>query len=865
MGVGGMNSWLHRLSKAWLALLGLAVLNLPAAESPGKFGFHIFPPANGQNLGFASRPVSDGRGGFWFYAEGRIWRFDARGYRVLGPEDGFPKGRTWPVYPEPSTGMWFHAEKAWFNLGHGGLHSMPAIPEPDAKANRQFLPIRNEGLGVVAEGKLRIFGPPGQAMVELPIPGTGTWIKGWKDPKSPERLIVGDLGLARWDGRSWEIQSLVGLLDGRGWDVLRVRSGALWVRSDRDMARVEPSPARFGPRLDFTRNSFVTMEEDSFGRVWTNGPEGLACVDSERIWRIGEREGLYGYHSYWPIAFDRQGCLWTISALGFQRLKGAFLWSVQERPQGLPRAMIFNVQRLPRDGRLFAGTHDGLYRRGQERWEMLPGTDRWGLFAVAERANGEIWCGGNPPDAHYQTVLRIRPGQPAVRPVIQGYPSGKWTGDLCWETENILWARTDEALFRIEARGGSFTAVREALPGIDPDEGPNWVGFGPDRSLWVATDVGLFLRQGSTWRRFTQADGLAAEDAVRAFPGPDGEFWVIHSDSKAISRLSNRPGKGWTVVGTLPKGHPLMVNGGSGGWTDPQGHVWIQTKNDVVRWDGQRAEHHSVAFGLPIDTLWSGSIYGERDGHMFIGSVSGLICFEPRFYQPLPGPPAVEAGEARTGSGEAFGPGTAIPFRKTGVAFGLMLPLVDGVEDLRCETRLVGLDEEWRTLDGHLLRFPGLPPGRYVLEARAARRDGLYGPVFTFPFTILRPWYLRLWALLAWTVLLGSVTALFLRWRTWTLRREQARLEGLVAQRTSDLVQANETLVQTLAEVKTLKGLVPICCYCKKIRDDAGFWNQIERYIQDHSDAKFSHGICPDCERHVREELEAENLLRKRE
>ena len=48
-------------------------------------------------------------------------------------------------------------------------------------------------------------------------------------------------------------------------------------------------------------------------------------------------------------------------------------------------------------------------------------------------------------------------------------------------------------------------------------------------------------------------------------------------------------------------------------------------------------------------------------------------------------------------------------------------------------------------------------------------------------------------------------------------------------------------------QIKELRGLLPICSGCKKIRDDQGYWNQIEAYIQEHSDAKFSHGICPDC------------------
>ncbi len=49
-------------------------------------------------------------------------------------------------------------------------------------------------------------------------------------------------------------------------------------------------------------------------------------------------------------------------------------------------------------------------------------------------------------------------------------------------------------------------------------------------------------------------------------------------------------------------------------------------------------------------------------------------------------------------------------------------------------------------------------------------------------------------------------------------------------------------------QIKTLRGIVPICMYCKKIRDDQGFWNQVEVYVSNHSEAEFSHGLCPDCE-----------------
>ena len=48
-------------------------------------------------------------------------------------------------------------------------------------------------------------------------------------------------------------------------------------------------------------------------------------------------------------------------------------------------------------------------------------------------------------------------------------------------------------------------------------------------------------------------------------------------------------------------------------------------------------------------------------------------------------------------------------------------------------------------------------------------------------------------------------------------------------------------------EIETLRGIIPICSKCKKVRDDKGYWNQIESYIEKHSEAFFSHGICPEC------------------
>lgn len=65
------------------------------------------------------------------------------------------------------------------------------------------------------------------------------------------------------------------------------------------------------------------------------------------------------------------------------------------------------------------------------------------------------------------------------------------------------------------------------------------------------------------------------------------------------------------------------------------------------------------------------------------------------------------------------------------------------------------------------------------------------------------------------------------------------------------LEKRNRELEEALAKVKVLSGIIPICSACKKIRDDRGYWNQLESFIREHSDAEFTHGICPSCARQL--------------
>jgi two-component system response regulator VanR len=72
-----------------------------------------------------------------------------------------------------------------------------------------------------------------------------------------------------------------------------------------------------------------------------------------------------------------------------------------------------------------------------------------------------------------------------------------------------------------------------------------------------------------------------------------------------------------------------------------------------------------------------------------------------------------------------------------------------------------------------------------------------------------------------------------------------------VMQKNQELEQTNQKLKRSLETIKKLSGLIPICSHCKKIRNDKGYWEQLEIYIKEHSEAEFTHGLCPDCERSI--------------
>jgi GAF domain-containing protein len=131
-------------------------------------------------------------------------------------------------------------------------------------------------------------------------------------------------------------------------------------------------------------------------------------------------------------------------------------------------------------------------------------------------------------------------------------------------------------------------------------------------------------------------------------------------------------------------------------------------------------------------------------------------------------------------------------------------------------------------------------------------RDALKDYRFADNALVKRPPHIRFYAGFPLLTLqghaLGTLCAIDRRPRQLSAAQNRAmRALSRVVMARMELQRVSAHLAETLEKVKTLHGLLPMCAWCKRIRDDKGYWSQVETYISAHSEADFTHGVCPEC------------------
>jgi len=664
-------------------------------------------------------------------------------------------------------------------------------------------------------------------------------------------LVAGNRVHRFVDGRFVVIDGLVAENDGRVNHLTAGSGDAFWLTFENGVVKRvrNDSITVYRPR-DGVPMRFPTVFDDAQGHVWLTSRDGLFRL-AEGEFRpvlsadINKRLGTI----YW-LCQDLEGSLWLgLEANGLARLRLS-KFSVLLTEPGLPSDSMRSVFQ-DRRGDIWIGTNVGLSRWSQGRIasygeaEGLPVTS---VSSVGEDRDGIVWVasGGDLYQMRGDRAVRDASWRHVydIKTIYRDWKNRLWIGTA---SEGLYWRENDR-----------WTGIR-VKDGLPSDQVRGMV---LDRSgaLWVATlggGVGRYL--DGKFTTFREHDGLANDRVAAVYEDDAGALWF--TTRTGLSRYAD--GKFTTFTerdGLFADYVSNMLDDGAGSfWFGSDNGLFTAPKADFRDFVAGRIRVvRSQGFGLRDGLLSLAFIAGSQpnawrttDGRLLFCSLKGLVAVgvgrtAPNAIVPPVHIESVLIDKHRHPPGQeiTLPPGTReVEIHYT--ALSLVAP-----EKVRFKYQLEGFDNDW--VEAGTRRFAyyaNLPAGSYRFHVIACNNDGLWNEAGdAFAFTLTPHFYQR-----GWFYALGLLALVGLIGATYELR-----VIGLKVREKE--LQARVT--EAVARVKVLSGLLPICASCKKVRDDKGYWNQIETYIREHSDTQISHGLCPDCVRKLYPDFSDEILPR---
>lgn len=334
------------------------------------------------------------------------------------------------------------------------------------------------------------------------------------------------------------------------------------------------------------------------------------------------------------------------------------------------------------------------------------------------------------------------------------------------------------------------------------------------KRLWVSGDgdgLNLFNRKTKSFTHYTTEQGLPDNSLVGILEDEHGNLWI--SSHNGISKA--------TIDSTN------SING----------------KLDLT------FRNYTVQDGLQGKVFNRWAYYKSRTGEMYFGGLNGFNVFHPDSIKDNSYIPPVHITDFLLFNKPVIIGAKGSPLQKhisqtkklvlnydqTNFTFKFIALNYIFSEKNQYAYIMEGFEKDWNYVGNKKEAvYTNLDPGEYTFRVKASNNDGIWNEEGTsIKIIILPPWWNTWWFYsFILVVMIGFVFGLY-RWRVWQLLAREKMLKANVK--------------EAVAKIKVLNGLIPICASCKKIRDDKGYWDQLEGYIQSHSEAKFSHGVCPEC------------------
>jgi ligand-binding sensor domain-containing protein len=614
----------------------------------------------------------------------------------------------------------------------------------------------------------------------------------------------GDLWVGMWAGvsrlhdgtwKDWKVTD--GLPGGTVRAIHEDRDGNVWVGTSEGLVRFQGDQFEALGKDQGAVSGYVrALFEDKEGTLWVGSVSaGLAALSDGQFLNVGDREGL-PHHNVRAVQATSDGSFWAGAGAntGLTHWKDGTVEIVRNLPTNTVRCFTID----PRDERSFwIGVDDRVVHWRTDRGVIAEYGRKPGYALVSASmlvdAKGGVWV------ATTDGLGELRDGAWRVYTTKDGLPhNGVFS--LANSRDGGVWAGTSGGLAKW--RDGQWTTAVEKVAGTAPRLSIYSIHEDADGVLWTGTNNGLWRLENGEWTSFDIAHGFCADTVDYVTEDDLGFLWA--ASPKGLCRVNRE------ALNSVAHRRSSAIN-----WR-------LYDRSDGIRDTGFTVGNAPKGGRLP-------------DGRLYFATNGGIVITDPKRLHVESAPPiTIEALTADNvsvplGAPIALGPGRPrLEFRFTGLTF--VAP-----EKLRFRYRLEPFDPGWIDAgEQRVAYYTNLPPAAYTFRVSGVNSDGVWNDTGTPLAFRVKPyawetWWFRTLAALS----LAAVGLLAYRWRVRRMHALARELERRVK--------------EALQDIHTLKGLLPICASCKKIRDDGGYWNQIETYVSNHSSAEFSHSICPDC------------------
>ncbi len=526
----------------------------------------------------------------------------------------------------------------------------------------------------------------------------------------------------------------------------------------------------------------------SDGVLWIAARGGLGRLVDGKIQWINEENGL-PFSNLATVIEDREGFIWCGGYGGIAIFIGR-PFQIYSTADGLASNIVRPIIR-DRSGKLWVGTSNGLNYFDGNSWETFTAKDGLShnhIMCLLEDSFGIIWV-GTRNGLNYIVGNRIYqekllPPNSRIRYVVEDRDGNIW----CTVQNNGLYRRLDN---------GQYVKIK--IPGLEI--GNSCMLVDAKNHLWVSGTGGLAQWNGTAWRLFTTADGLASNTPYFICQDQQRRIWFGYHASFGITCYDGKNFKTYTTADGLYNDAVYSIG------VDKQNNIWIGSARGLDRFDGERFYHYGTQEGYPSSESNAGGFWLDDDGSMWFGTAEGLSHYNPE--QDYLYRSKLSVRICRMVLGEKnVEPGSLPVVKYKENQLNMTVAALTGIHSslISIRYRLHGLDAKWHTLNGREINYSHLPPGMYRLEIQARKSNMPWSPSTVVSFQILPPFWLTWWFWLLTCLLIALFIYRLYRWRVYNIQMRNRHLEQTVKERTAELELQKQQLMVALENLQSVKN-----------------------------------------------------------